>query len=716
MYNFSFLTLLLFLALVYPTKAIQTNPAGELNQLLDSTKFYFETFAAEKGIKLATETKVLSSKLKDRESLKLSTYYLGAFNFEIRNLDESEKSFIELEKLSRILHDTLYLIKSVSGQANLLAVRGETLNSILKNTIASDLAKDYDDDIYFGILSNMSVPLTKMMQYEKVLKNLVEALNHYKKSPDNEHALAIINNNIGELYREHLNNHEQAHLHYARAIALNNKIKDEFQIAKNYNNIGLNFKSSGEMDSAIFYLEKSKVLKEKIGDIGGLAIAHFNIGELQNDLGNYRSAVDHFVKTLSISTENGITEGCFYAYLGLGKAFTKLSEPRKSLHYLDSAAIVLQKLNNYELEIQLDNAYYDYFKSKGEYLSANLKLERIQEKKDSLNHLLMTEGFNDLRIVYEKELAEADLALQVAKESETMTALVYQKKINSFYIFTAILLVAMISVLFLALRERQKKLNVEKSTNDKLRDVNYRLSQQQIKLGQLNNMKDKIFSVLGHDLRSPLASILTYLDILEASKETEDEDKEMLEYLGNDIKNALKTLENVLSWSRQQMGEKGNERHPIDVVSLLKEVEDFYYPRARAKGIKLNISVNSSETFIADVNQIRSIVNNLISNAIKFSSENDIIDVTFRQKDKEVFFVVSDRGSGIPRNTIMNLNDPLKRVTTLGTKGEKGTGIGLSIVKDFVELNDGKLSFENNVPKGTNATITFQTLKEEVHT
>ncbi|CAN5349120.1 hypothetical protein BH23BAC1_BH23BAC1_08530 [soil metagenome] len=678
----------------------------KLRTLLDSANVSYEQQKIDQGLKFARQAYDQAIHLQDSSSMLKALNLKANLYFDRMELATAEKEFKLAEVFAWKQNDTLLLINSISGQAKILGIQGENLKSLMLSQKAIELAGDFDHDLYYGILSNMNVPYVKLGQYENALDCLLEAKDYYEKI-QKENALAIIYNNIGEIYRGSLLNFPLAEKHYKKAVALNLRLNDERQLAKNYNNLGINFKHQEQPDSALYYLFKSKEIKEKNGDIGGVAISVYNIGDLYLEMEKFTEAIDNFNQTLKISEELGIREGFYYAYQGLGKAYLKSGQKDKAWSYFQKVKEITDQLNNPELNIAAGEMFYNYYKETGNFSKALSELEELQVKKDSINKLLRDKGFTELRIVYEKELSEAETRILQAQQADDKAIIAFQKKVEYLLFTLAGLLVITLLILLFFYKQRKIMLLQEKMANVKLHEQYVFLEQQEKKLEEVNQMKDKIFSVLGHDLRSPLNSILVFIQMLERNDLSPDQKIKYLDQLKNETGHTLKTLENILAWSRLQSNDKIVSRKEINIELLFSDISNLYQPLAAHKSIKLWFRHNSSRKLIGDQNQIQSVVANLVSNAIKFSPPNETIIVEFSEFEDDVIISVSDSGSGIKPEVLQHLNDRKGRFSTPGTNGEKGTGIGLKLVKDFVNLNGGKLTFENKKPKGTRAMVKF---------
>ena len=235
--------------------------------------------------------------------------------------------------------------------------------------------------------------------------------------------------------------------------------------------------------------------------------------------------------------------------------------------------------------------------------------------------------------------------------------------------------------------------------------------------------RDKLYSVIAHDLRSPMASIkmLCNTIMMSIDPQTVPEDVfEMLEMTNKTAEEVFSLLDNLLKWTKSQLGKLSNVPQPIDMVGLVDGVIEVFKPIAESKSISLEL--NSEVEFInviVDIEMIKSVVRNLISNAIKFSHKDTVVMVHVKIQDvadenktgegngKEVLVTVSDRGCGIKKEDQGKLLNEATHFTTFGTNSEEGSGLGLLLCKDFVSKNHGRLWFTSEEGIGSNFNFTI---------
>jgi signal transduction histidine kinase len=245
--------------------------------------------------------------------------------------------------------------------------------------------------------------------------------------------------------------------------------------------------------------------------------------------------------------------------------------------------------------------------------------------------------------------------------------------------------------------------------NKELEEKKKELEEQARYLEQLNATKDRFFSILAHDIKGPLNSLTAFLDIM--SNHLDEMSKEDIQFmsssLNRSVKNLYQLLENVLSWSRSQMGVIEYNFEELPLKNIVKENLQLLHMSASNKGIELRDEVPSDLVVYADRPSLNTIIRNLLSNAIKFTGEGGEVTVGASVNGHKAVVFVRDTGVGMPKEIQERLFKVDKRVSTKGTANETGTGLGLILVKEFVERNGGEIWVESQVDVGTTFYFTL---------
>lgn len=222
-------------------------------------------------------------------------------------------------------------------------------------------------------------------------------------------------------------------------------------------------------------------------------------------------------------------------------------------------------------------------------------------------------------------------------------------------------------------------------------------------LKELNATKDRFFSIIAHDLKSPFNSIMGFSDLLEYHLDLGEVNKakEYCHVVKQSAENTMELLNNLLEWARSQTGRLDFDPKELDLNALANETMEIFKHPANEKDIRLLLDLPNSATVYADKRMIATILRNLVSNAIKFTARGGAISITIQELIEDWLVSVSDNGVGIPADVKENLFMIDKNVTTLGTQGEQGTGLGLILCKEFVEKHGGLISVDSEQGKGS---------------
>lgn len=219
------------------------------------------------------------------------------------------------------------------------------------------------------------------------------------------------------------------------------------------------------------------------------------------------------------------------------------------------------------------------------------------------------------------------------------------------------------------------------------------------------NGRDKLYSVIAHDLRSPMGSIKMVLNMLSVSLSKEQIGEDLYDFLNvanQTAENTFSLLDNLLKWTKSQIGRLNVVYQDCDISEMLADIIDIFHLIAQVKNVKLVFTNPDNHIPVrADIDMIKTVMRNLLSNAVKYSKEGGIVEITSEDTGDFVNVHVKDAGLGIKKEDQGKLLDVSSHFTTFGTANEEGSGLGLLLVKDFVEKNGGKLWFESEEKKGS---------------
>ena len=222
-------------------------------------------------------------------------------------------------------------------------------------------------------------------------------------------------------------------------------------------------------------------------------------------------------------------------------------------------------------------------------------------------------------------------------------------------------------------------------------------------LEEINRSKDRFYSMVSHDLKSPFQGLLGLASFIisEADSLSKDEIKEFVGNIESSAKNLYGLLENLLNWTRFELGRIQFTPESFYLYDLLEEVENILLGIAKKKGIEIKLDVDKDFSLVADRKMMYSILSNLITNGIKFTRTNGYVSVAAKKTTSNVILTVTDNGIGMTKEQIDNLFDITNINSTPGTNNEKGTGLGLLLCGEMVEKHNGKIEITSSIGKGT---------------
>mgnify|MGYP000884135292 CR=1 FL=1 len=243
-----------------------------------------------------------------------------------------------------------------------------------------------------------------------------------------------------------------------------------------------------------------------------------------------------------------------------------------------------------------------------------------------------------------------------------------------------------------------------KLSRDKLKKYNDELQ-------KLNSTKNKFFSIIAHDLRSPFSGFLGLTQLM--NEDLDRLSKEELRVIADNMnKAAVKLynfLENLLEWSRSQMNTIKIDLQKNNINKIFNDIINISKESLKNKNITLNNNLNEDINLVCDYHTISTAFRNIISNAIKFTPNNGNIIVSSLEDGDFITISIADSGVGIPESQLNTIFEIDKKIVTSGTNKEKGSGLGLLLVKEFVEKNDGKINITSELNRGTKVNITLST-------
>jgi signal transduction histidine kinase len=553
--------------------------------------------------------------------------------------------------------------------------------------------------------------------------------------------IAKVNNSIGliEIKRGNYGVGLQNSLSAIQTFETRN-LKDELSSA--YNNLAEAYYNTNQIDKSLEFNIKALTVREQLKDSIGIKTSTRNIATLYSERKEHRKAIEFYEKVLKLLNPNTdqtlkgeilprigaeylrfkdydkaaeyLVEGLKFNRKiknndGVLRALNAVGELNIQQGYLKTAAIQVDEaytiakeidnkpelLKNYKLHKELDsingkfqNAFFwqgKYFLLKSELDKENQPITPIITKPIEVEPLDEIKDFNTL-------------ALQEQGKKE---AVEFKKiKAIAYVLGGAFLIVSTILLLLYLKRKNNLKLSKElQEKNRKITLKNVELIEQTKHLEEVNHVKDRLFSIVSHDLKDSLSSIKGFIDLLKEDSISREEFYDLVPELSENADSASQLLYNLLNWSKSQMQNLEPKAELFNIQDIFKNKISLVEQKVEQKRIIL-IDESRRDFIYADRSMIEIVIQNLITNAVKFTRVGDSITVSNSDHNGKSLICIEDTGVGISRENIDKLFQS-GTFTTRGTSNEKGTGLGLTICKELVELNNGRIWVESTPGIGT---------------
>ena len=565
-------------------------------------------------------------------------------------------------------------------------------------------------------------------------------------------------NTLGLIFFD-LGNESKAMEYFLLALRISEENKDMPGMAKGYNNVGLILSNQNMLDKALDYYLKSLNVEEEIGNQKGIAQSCNNIGLLYSDKKDFPQALKYSMRSLKIYEQLDNKPGLARIYNNIGIIFRDRKDYAEALEYYYKSLAIEEKLkNNYgiaqssyniavihqitgniaESNKLIEKVFSLVSKEKDPFLiskSALVKSENFEKQgnyktalsflnlsrtiDDSLNNAGMDMRIRGLESGYELEKKQAQIDI-LEKDKIIQQKLLGWRNLERNIMIGGFLLTAIFAFFMFRYGKRNKKIsallaysNLEISwQKEELSSRNDQIIQQRDELKVLNNAKDKFFSIIAHDLKSPFTGMLGFSEMLAEDYDSlsDEQRREFAEDIHSSIKMGLSLVENLLAWASIQTGKMEYKPGKIVLSSEVEKVIDILKGIALRKNISVQSDINQEVNVNADPNMLHSILLNLLSNALKFTKETGKIRVVAapaKGRPGMIQISVIDSGVGMNEQEISKLFATDIHFSKKGTANENGTGLGLLLCREMVEKHGGHIGVNSEAGEGSTFSFTI---------
>lgn len=544
-----------------------------------------------------------------------------------------------------------------------------------------------------------------LANYSEAYFFYMQSLNAYEKEHD-QLGIARMENNLGNVSHE-MGRLPEAEKHYRKAYEIYKENELSIEEYGALGNIGMIFYERELYDSAlIFYqeimnqLDPDSLVSPQEQYI--LSIVYNNSALAYNDQGDLDKALEYFQKSLYLAVKGEDKHTTATIYMNMGSLYGEREKQDSALFYLHRALQIAQEREFRSLELEVYEELARLHAGTGSYASAYNWMVRYDTLYKALFNEDQAEEIMRLRSMYEQEINEQEIQ-QLQSESHL------QKMLNKLFIVFIVIIVALAIIIAVNLRSKKLTNQMLAERNLQISNAISKLSESENELQKLNKSKDRIFSVVAHDLRNPVAAVTGFSELLYDNFEEfpVDTQKEYLLQILQGTQRIQNLLENLLIWARSQMKAVKYEPETLQMKGLLAECVREMKANLDHKKVECLLEIEASCVVYADKAMIYTVFRNLIINAIKFSFPGGKIRISSETSENGCTIRVSDDGIGIQPEIQEKLFSTNEVVSTPGTTGESGSGLGLVICREFLERNQGSIHVESEPGNGSTFVVTL---------
>jgi signal transduction histidine kinase len=606
---------------------------------------------------------------------------------------------------------------------------------------AIDLANQNNINKYLSTSLNfLGVAYRNIQLNDNAVECFKQALQQSKKMKDTVQ-IAYSFNNIGGMYRiqsKYLNAIENILIAYN----IFEKKKDSLGLSYCSTNLGSLYQYQADFENALYYFRKAEVIREKYNDLNGLASVWSSIGDVYNERQMVDSALIYYKKVESIYPK---VKSCFQnaALLGaLGRLFYQTGDYNKALQYVDKSLVVGFSIDEKDQIVRsystLGKIYtrQNKFAKAEKYLFLALDMAmkinldaRLLECYRSISDLFYSMGnFKDALHYEQKYISLYEKVLKQEKtqkitqlttrfqlsQKENENKLLRQsneyqlleiKRRNEWLVFLVVIILLILLFLFVLYRLYRLKVRA----NLKISEQKAELQKVNEELTESNLTLEKFFSIIAHDLNNPFSTLIGFSSFLmdDFDDFSDKEKKEMVEHIHKVAKNSQVLLQNLLNWSRSQTGKLKVNKVKFLLNEAINEEMPLLKSIAINKEVEILLNVEPNPEVFADKDMIKTTIRNLVTNAIKYSYRKGTIEIKTACENNAAKISIMDKGIGMDNGIVSNLFKMDNSTVKKGTDKEIGSGLGLLLCKEFVEINNGTITVESKINEGSIFSFTL---------
>ena len=580
--------------------------------------------------------------------------------------------------------------------------------SLLMATHALNVAEKIDNkELRSSALNMMGIAYYLMADFASCMDYYFQSLRLSEELEDSI-SIAISFNNIGAVYID-LKDYQQALAYLKNAQDIFNLIKDETYMFSILNNIGTAYIDLELYDTAYQYLTDAYAFAQLTGNRIDASIALNNLGEVTLKMGLLDKSESFLNNALNISADLGDKAMMATLIANLGNLYLQKKEFSKAYDHFMRGLVYAEEVNSLPDKREIYKylaEYYESMQDQGKSL-AYYKLYNVARDSILSEQALMK--IRQLEIKSNSQALQQEITV-LKMENEINSLRQTRMRIMLFFVAALAIMGLLVFLIYFQKNRYKRETNkILEEQNNLLEKTNKKLQESEVHLKELNSTKDKFFSIIGHDLRNPLNALLGFSELISGNSReyTVEEIQKYTKIINDAAKNIHLLIENLLEWSRSQSGNIDFNPEETPIFPVLEEILKVFHIQAEKKSIRFETAVPNTTLAYTDRNLLSTILRNLVNNAVKFTPKGGRIKISSKSSEKELTLSVKDTGVGMSAELIEQLFNFSSSVSMPGTTDEKGTGLGLILCKEFLDMHGGKIWVESKPGKGSIFSFTL---------
>ncbi len=572
----------------------------------------------------------------------------------------------------------------------LMAIHAHTIAEKLEDPVITSMSLNMVGNAYF-LLGDFPNSMDYYFQALELREELGDSSN-----------IAISCNNVGAVYLK-MNDEQKALEYFKRSGNIFRALEDNYHLFPILNNIGAVYLDNEKLDTAYQYFIQASEIAERSGDEINLSIALTNLGEVTFSMGLFSQSEEYQIRAYEISHKLGDKGMMATIRSNMGKLHLRKKEFPQALQAFQESLVLSREINSL---VNIQENYMnlsEYYSMTGDYKRALHLYKLYSAVKDSIMSREGLMQIKELELKFSARTLQQQIEL-LQKDSEIQS--LKQTRLKFGIISLSVVMLALILWFWGYYQSNRFKKETNRLLEDKNRQLekaNRKLQESEKHLMELNSTKDKFFSIIGHDLRNPLNALLGFSELISGNSReySPGEIQKYSKIINEAAKNIHLLIENLLEWSRSQSGNIEFNPRETDLSPMVDEIVKVFGIQAEKKSISIKSEIPEGTRVFADRDLLSTVLRNLVNNAVKFTPKNGEVLVYSGQTGEGVCISVKDTGVGMTEAQLDTLFSLIHEPSSQGTAKEKGTGLGLILCKEFVDMHNGKIWAESKPEKGS---------------